>query len=283
MSIVSLREILQDANLNQYAVGMFDVHNMEMTHAAIMAAQQENSPVIIALAEVHINDTNLKDLANIMVHAANNASVPVAVHYDHGVQFQYLIQVMKLGFSSIMYDGSTLPLKQNMTRTAEIAKIAHAMGVSLEAEIGHVGCCEDGKEDGYGMIYTEPNEAKEFVEHTGVDALAVSIGTVHGNYIQAPMLDIDRLKTIRQAVGVPLVLHGGSGLSDKDFKRCIAGGISKINIYTEVVQAAIHSIQNDISTSRVSVGYADLMEKSVEEMCMVIAGKMRLFGSSGMA
>lgn len=319
MPIVTLKEILQDADKKKYGVGMFDVHNLEMVNAAIQAAEEERSPIIIALAEVHAPTfRELDDIANIMVHGAKKASVPVAVHFDHAGSLDNIIRVMHNGFSSVMYDGSTLPYEENVKKSRETVRFARIFGASVEAELGHVGGGEGGTDDGADMLYTDPAQAADFVRETGVDCLAVSIGTVHGVYKVKPQLDISRLKQIKAKVSVPLVLHGGSGLSDQDFRNCITGGISKVNIYTEIVQTAVERINCELKTpyakecqclnnmrqteskedlvQRITrmivqelnpqgglMKYPELMEQSVEGMKDAIVKRLRLFGSSGRA
>lgn len=280
MALVTLKEVLEDAQKNKYAVGMFDVHNLEMVRAVIEAAEQEQSPVIMALAEVHVKNTrDIEEIANIMVHAAKKAKVPVVVHYDHGTNLDYILQVLKCGFSSVMYDGSVLPIEENKKNTKEVVRLAHLFGASVEAELGHVGQGEGGEDDGCEMIYTDPKDAVAFAKETKIDALAVAIGTVHGVYHSEPKLDLERLDEIHRLVDVPLVLHGGSGLSDEDFRNCIQNGISKVNIYTEVVQTVMQGIWEILETGE-KVNYPELMESSKEVMKQVITSRLRVFGSN---
>lgn len=315
MAIVTLAEILRDAHAARYAVGMFDVHNLEMTNAVIETAEEERSPVIIALAEVHATSRRaLEDIAHIMVYAARRARVPVCVHFDHGVSLENCVRVLHQGFSSVMYDGSMLPYAENLRGTAEVVRFARIFDASVEGELGHVGGGEGGEDDGHGMVYTDPAQTADFVEKTGVDALAVSIGTVHGAYKEEPKLDLQRLREIRAKCPVPLVLHGGSGLSDRDFRNCVQGGISKINIYTELVQVAMNRIQCEVAapyslgcadcgdggareelvqrltailtpllTGTGEMKYPDLMRLSTEGMKEAVRAKLRLFGSAGRA
>ena len=215
-------------------MGMFDVHHSDMAEAVLEAAEERKAPVILALAEVHaVQPGQLTAVGSMLVRAAERAGVPVAVHLDHAVSVETAVRAMELGFSSVMYDGSALSLEENLENTAKTVRLAGAFGASVEAELGHVGG-EEGNSDGSGgSVYTKPEDAAYFAEMTGADALAVSIGTVHGRYREKPNLNIPLLEEIHRRVSIPLVLHGGSGLSDQDFKDCIAGGISKINIYTE--------------------------------------------------
>ena len=313
MPIVTLKEILADAHKQHYGVGMFDVHNLEMTNAVIQAAEELRSPVIIALAEVHADTVRtLEDISNIMVYAAKRAKVPVCVHLDHGGHLETCIRVMHYGFSSVMFDGSMLPYEENIRRTAEVVRMASIFGASVEAELGHVGGAEGGGEDGHQVAYTDPEQAQDFVKQTGVDALAVSIGTAHGVYKEKPKLDLNRLRAIRAKVDVPLVLHGGSGLSDLDFRNCIQGGIAKVNIYTELVQRAVSRISCEVAaphsescrtcgapqnqqelvewltaivqpmlTGQGAIPYPDLMRQSMDGMKQTVSERIKLFGSAG--
>lgn len=276
MAIRTLKEVLQDPHQNKYGIGMFDVFNLEMTKAVIRAAEKENTPVIMALAEVHApTKEKFEEIANIMVFAAKRATVPVVLHLDHGCSMEIIETALACGFSSVMYDGSILPYEENVKNTQKVVAMAKQYGVSVEAELGHVGGNEgeDGVVDD-DIIYTEPDIAQDFVEKTKVDALAVSIGTAHGLYRKTPKLRFDILKQIRETVDVPLVLHGGSGLSEEDFIGCIENGISKVNIYTEIVKGA-----DAISEKRVpeGVGYYQLMEETQDAMEEVVAKKIRLF------
>jgi fructose-bisphosphate aldolase class II len=321
MPLITLQEILAGARRQKYGVGMFDVFNLEMTNAVIEAAEEEKSPVILALAEVHaVPVKTLEDISNIMVYAAKRAAVPVCVHFDHGMDFENIVRVLHQGFSSVMFDGSTLPYDENVARTAEVKRIASIFSASVEGELGHVGGAEGGSGGNDGMIYTEPAEAADFAKKTGVDALAVSIGTAHGVYTAPPKLELPRLREIAARVQVPLVLHGGSGLSDLDFRNCVQAGISKINIYTDMVMAAMERIRCEVTapyspfcqTGRKpaetdeelvkkiaailiplfsgpdgrktkTMKYPDLMRFSVDEIKALVKGKLKLFGSSGKA
>lgn len=285
MALVTLQEILKDAAAKEYGVGMFNTINLEMVRAIIGAAEEEKSPVIIGLAEVHIPYGALEILAPIMVKAAAEASVPVAVHFDHGMNFDLIVKAMKLGFTSVMYDGSVLSFHDNIKNSAEIVRIAKAMGASVEAELGHVGGAEGGGEDEEEEMYTNVEQAAEFVSETGIDALAVAIGTAHGEYRVKPRLDINRLKDIHSRVEVPLVLHGGSGLSDQDFKECIKNGISKVNIFTDMSVAAVDTIRKAVLTEKdnVLINYPELINVTVKGIKEEIISKMRLFESSNKA
>ena len=229
--LVNLNAVLADAQKNHYAVGLFNTTDTDMLEAVIAAAEECRSPVIIGTAEVLLPHGELKLIAPSVIAAAKRASVPVVVHYDHGLTFDRCMEALQLGFSSVMFDGSAGDYQKNIADTREIVKIAHAFGATVEGEIGHVG--EASANDNAATdLYTQVDEAVEYLNATGVDALAVSIGTAHGAYKSKPKLDFDRLTDLHAALPVPLVLHGGSGLSDDDFRRSIACGISKVNIFT---------------------------------------------------
>ena len=213
--LVNLNDVLPHAQKNGYAVGLFNTTDTDMLEAVIAAAEEMRSPVVVGTAEVLLPAGELKLIAPSIIAAAKRATVPVVVHYDHGLTFDRCMEALQLGFSSIMFDGSAGDEEENLRQTAQMVKIAHAMGVSVEGEIGHVGnaATDDGA---VSDMYTTPEEAVNFVKATGVDALAIAIGTAHGAYKTKPCLDLGRLADIRAAIDTPLVLHGGSGLSDDD-------------------------------------------------------------------
>ena len=277
--LVNLNEVLLDAQKNNYGVGLFNTTDTDMLEAVISAAEELNSPVIIGTAEVLLPYGELSLIAPALVSAAKRARVPVVVHFDHGVTPERCIEALELGFSSIMYDGSALPLEENLKTTAEIVKLAHAKGATVEGEIGHVGQADTGDNDAEDM-YTTPAEAVSFVEATGVDALAVAIGTAHGNYKTKPKLDIERLAKIREALSTPLVLHGGSGLSDEDFKNTIKNGIAKVNIFTDLCIAGERAMASGAGDgSKGMMGYLSVRNQKVQAMKQAVIEKMLVFGS----
>ena len=279
--IVNLNEVLKDAQKNKYAVGLFNTTDTDMLEAVISAAEELRSPVIIGTAEVLLPYGELSLIAPALVRAAERASVPVVVHYDHGLTFDRCVEAMKLGFSSIMFDGSAGDVEENLKATREIVKIAHAMGVTVEGEIGHVGQADTSDNEQTDM-YTTPEEAVSFVENTGVDALAIAIGTAHGAYKTKPKLDIGRLKEIRAALDTPLVLHGGSGLSDDDFRDTIKNGIAKVNIFTDLCFAGERAMKDNVTDGTKGMyGYLDARNKKVAAMKEAVKKKMILFGSDG--
>ena len=275
--LVNLNDVLKDAQDKHYAVGLFNTTDTDMLEAAISAAEELRSPIIIGTAEVLLPHGELNLIAPAMVAAAKRASVPVVVHYDHGLTFDRCMEALSLGFSSLMFDGSANDYDENLRATCEIVRIAHAWGASVEGEIGHVGEAAAGDNES-GDQYTTPEEAVAFVKETGVDALAIAIGTAHGAYKSRPKLDLKRLAEIRAALDTPLVLHGGSGLSDDDFKNTIAGGIAKINIFTDLCVAgvqAMRSAETDV--------YLEIRDRKVAAIKEAVKKKMLLFGSDGKA
>lgn len=273
--LVNLNEVLKKAQNGKYAVGLFNTTDTDMLQAVIEAAEESNSPVILGTAEVLLPYGELKLIAPSVIAAAKRAKVPVVVHYDHGLTFDRCIEALKLGFSSIMFDGSAKPYEQNIAETREMVKIAHAFGATVEGEIGHVG--EAAKEDNLLTdMYTTPEEAKAYLEATGVDALAVAIGSAHGVYKKKPMLNIERLKEISSAVKVPLVLHGGSGLSDDDFKNTIRNGIAKVNIFTDLCLAGERAYKDG---EEKKLGYLETRNLKVDYIKEAVKHKMALFGS----
>lgn len=273
--LVNMKDVLSDAQKNHYAVGLFNTVDTDMLEGAISAAEELRSPIIIGTAEVLLPYGELKLIAPSLVAAAKRATVPVVVHYDHGLTFERCMEALELGFSSIMFDGSAGDERENLRNTREMVRIAHAMGATVEGEIGHVGEAVSGDNEA-SDAYTTPEEAVGFVKETGVDALAIAIGTAHGAYKSKPKLDIERLKEIRAAIDTPLVLHGGSGLSDGDFINTIRNGIAKINIFTDLCLAG----ENGMKDAE-GLGYLKIREKKVEYIKQAVMKKMLLFSSNG--
>ena len=275
--LVTLQEILRDAEERKYGVGLFNMLNLETARGILEAAEAERSPLILGVAEVHLPIIPFTYASQIMMHMAQKSTVPVCLHFDHGTRYEAILEALKAGFTSVMFDGSALPYEENIAGTKEICKAAHALGASVEAELRHVGNAQDGNGD--GSQYTDPQQAVDFIAQTGVDALAVAIGTAHGQYREKPVLDISRLAQIYEATrssATPLVLHGGSGLSDEDFRNTIENGIRKVNICTELCLAADRAYRA-ASTFEAGVVAA---KDSVKETARA---RMRLFGSSGKA
>ena len=277
--LVNLNGVLYKAQKEGYAVGLFNTTDSDMLQAVMEAAEELRSPVIIGTAEVLLPYGELQLIAPAMIDQAKRASVPVVVHYDHGLTFERCMEALRLGFSSIMFDGSTKLEEENIRETIELVKIAHALGASVEGEIGHVG--DANKNDGEQTdLYTLPEDAVRFVDMTGVDALAVAIGTAHGAYKTKPKLDVERLAQIRKALATPLVLHGGSGLTDDDFRDTIKNGIAKMNIFTDICVAGEQGMKKAFAEGK---SYLEVRNAKVQAMKEAVKKKMELFGSVGKA
>lgn len=277
--LVNLNCVLKDAQERGYGVGLFNTTDTDMLQAAIDAAEEKRSPIIIGTAEVLLPYGGFELIAPSVISAAKRARVPVVVHYDHGLTFERCMQALKMGFSSIMYDGSVHTYEENVKNTREIVKIAHSFGATVEGEIGHVG--EAAESDNTDRdLFTTAAEAEKYLCETGVDALAVAIGTAHGAYKKKPELDFDRLREIRSRVKVPLVLHGGSGLSDDDFRMAVKNGMSKINIFTDLCAAGEAALREGAEKG---AGYLETRNMKVEKIKQAVGRKLELFGSVGMA
>ena len=274
--LVNMKEMLDKARRESYGVGFFNAVNVEMARAVIETAEEMNSPVIVGTAEILLPVTELENVADYLIPMAKRASVPVCVHYDHGLTFERCIEALKLGFTSIMYDCSTCSYEDNVDRLAEMVRICHAYGATVEGELGHVGDNEGaGKLAKPEDYYTDPKEADDFVRRTGVDALAVAVGNAHGDYKFPPKLDFDRIKTISDITGIPLVLHGGSGLADDDFRTAVKMGICKINIFTDLDKAAAAGVKSAIEQGETAM--TKIIPVETEAMRKVVRQKIALF------
>ncbi|MBQ5968664.1 MAG: class II aldolase [Clostridia bacterium] len=261
MPLVNMKTLLADAQKGNYAVGSFSVANMEMILGVVKAAEELNAPIILQIAEVRLNHSPLALIGPTMLAAARRAKVPVAVHLDHGTTLPCIKQALDLGFTSVMFDGSHLPLEENIRLTKEVVAMAKPYGAAAEAEIGCVGGSEDGSED-IAMRCTSPDQAVLFARETGVDALAVAIGNAHGNYKETPHLRFDILEEIKDRVSVPLVLHGGTGILPEEFKRCFKTGIKKINIATATFDRVEQTVRAAYSAGTIK-GYYDLHQAEI--------------------
>ena len=231
MALVKMKDLLKRAEEKNIGCGAFSVGNMEMVKGAIRAAEELNTPIILQIAEVRLKNSPLHLMGPMMVQAAKEAKVDVAVHLDHGLTFETVDKALELGFTPVMLDASTLPFEENIAKVKTVVEKARKYGATVEAELGLVGGSEDGSCD-HGIRCTDPDDAVVYARETGIDALAVAIGNAHGNYPVAPTLAFDVLEKIHEKVDIPLVLHGGSGITDKDFQRAISLGIRKVNIAT---------------------------------------------------
>ncbi len=284
--LVNLNQVLLPAKQNKYAVGLFNAVNMELARGIIAAAESTRSPVIMGTAEVLFPYGPLEEVSYYLIPMAKKANVPVVIHLDHGLKKETCLKALELGFSSIMYDCSTDSYDENVRKVKEMADIAHSYGATIEGELGHVGDNEGSAEGSSHMedpskFFTDPKLAKDYVEKTGVDALAIAVGNAHGAYKLPPKLDFDRIKTIANTVNVPLVLHGGSGLTDNDFKQAIKDGISKVNIFTDINIAAVKAEFSKFTD--MNKGIIDLIPAAVEAVKQASIEKMELFSSTGKA
>lgn len=279
--LVNMKELLADAQKGNYAVGSFSVANMEMVLGVLQAAEELKAPVILQIAEVRLKQSPLELIGPLMVAAAKNAKTPVAVHFDHGKTVEKISQALELGFTSVMFDGSHLPLDENIEMTKQVMALAAPYGAAVEAEIGCVGGSEDGSED-IAINCTKPQDAVRFEKETKVDALAIAIGNAHGNYKSTPHLRFDILAEVNEKTSTPLVLHGGTGISTDDFVRCSKTGIKKINIATatfDSVENSVRSCYNDKSIK----GYYDLQAAEVEGAYENAKKHILIFGTDGKA
>lgn len=280
--LVNMTDILQKAKEGGYGVGFFNAVNVEMARAVIETAEEMNAPVIVGTAEVLLPEMSLEHVASYLIPMAKNAKVPVCVHYDHGLTFEKCREALTLGFTSIMYDCSTESYVENQKKVAEMVEVCHAMDVTVEGELGHVGDNEgSGKLEDPRAYFTNPEVAQSFVENTGVDALAIAVGNAHGDYKFPPKLDFERIETISNKTGIPLVLHGGSGLADDDFRIAVQKGICKVNIFTDIDKAGKTGIEKGLAAGAKTM--MQLMPYEIEEMKKVVREKIRLFGSENRA
>ena len=284
--LVNMNEVLRPAKKNKYAVGLFNAVNLELARGIIAAAESSRSPVIMGTAEILLPYGPLEEVSYYLIPMAKKASVPVVVHLDHGLTYDTCIKALELGFSSIMYDCSTDSYEENVRKVKEMADIAHSYGATIEGELGHVGDNEGSAEGSDHLadpsaFFTDPKLAKDFVEKTGVDALAIAVGNAHGAYKLPPKLDFERIRTIANTVDVPLVLHGGSGLTDNDFRKAIQEGISKVNIFTDINVAAVEAEFKKFQS--MDKGLIDLIPAAVEAVKQESLVKMKLFSSDGKA
>lgn len=279
--LVNMRELLADAQQGNYAVGSFSVANMEMVLGVIKAAEELNAPIILQIAEVRLKQSPLEIIGPLMVAAAENAEVPVAVHFDHGKTVEKITQALDLGFTSVMFDGSHLPLDENIAITKQIIALAEEYDASVEAEIGCVGGSEDGSED-IAINCTKVEDAVKFEAETGVDALAIAIGNAHGNYKSTPKLRFDILEAVENACDTPLVLHGGTGITPDDFVRCSKTGIKKINIATATFDSVENTVHNCYNNGSIN-GYYDLHAAEIEGAYQNAKKHILIFGSDNKA
>lgn len=278
--------LMKQARDGGYAVGAFNTNNLEITQAIFRAAKEEKSPIILAISPSAMKYAGARNLVAMARIASEETGVPVSVHLDHGTELEHLVIAIQAGFSSIMYDGSKYPYEENVRLTQEAVKLGHAAGVSVEGELGRlVGTEEEITVSEREASMTNPDQALDYVERTGIDALAVSIGNAHGWYKGKPLLDFERLETIKNNVGdkTLLVLHGASGVPDEDIRMAVSLGITKINIDTETRDAFKRGVAEFIQENPDVIDPRKILKPAIEEMYKVVSGKIRLFGSSGKA
>lgn len=280
--LVNMNDLLAPARKGHYGVGFFNAVNIEMARAVIQAAQELNAPVMIGTAQVLLPVMPMRTVAQYLIPMAKEASIPVCVHFDHGLSFDMCMQALRLGFTSVMFDCSMAPFDENVRQVAQMVRICHAMGVTVEGELGHVGDnAGKGKLLHPSDYYTDPDTAADYAKRTGIDSLAVAVGNAHGDYQFPPKLDFERIHIIAQETGLPLVLHGGSGLADEDFRRAVREGICKINIFTDLDKAGKAGIEKGLQEGARSM--TGLIPYEVDAMKTVVKEKIELFGSAGKA
>ncbi|MCL2336325.1 MAG: class II fructose-1,6-bisphosphate aldolase [Firmicutes bacterium] len=284
MALVPISDLLKDAEAGGYAVGAFNCNNMEIVQAIATAAQEERSPVIMQASQGAIKYAGIEYITAMANMAASMIDVPVALHLDHGTSFEQTMRCIRSGFSSVMIDGSKLPLEENIALTKQVLAVARAVGVSVEAELGKIGGTEDdihvNEADAY---FTDPEEAKRFVEETGVDALAIAIGTAHGRYKGEPKLDFARLEKIRALVNIPIVLHGSSGVPEQAIREAIRLGVRKVNIDTNIREAFVGACRKVLADKPDEIDPRNVLGPARAAAVEIIREKIRIFGSSGKA
>lgn len=283
--LIPFREITRDALRRRYAVGAFNCLSVENVMGAVAAAEELYSPIILQLAEVQFPEAPMELMAPVFLRAARDAKVPVAVHLDHGRSIETCIRAVREGFTSVMFDGAELPFEENAEQTRLVVRLAHAAGVDVEAELGRVGDTGFGGEGTAAAaadVFTDVEESARFIARTGTDALAIAIGNLHGRYTATPRLNIARLREIHARNAVPLVLHGGSGTSEEDFKACIRNGICKINVATAIQIAAAEAVAEYLARGG-SPGYIGIKRRIIEASQRAVAEHIRLFESDGKA
>ncbi len=283
MTLVSSKKLLKDAQKGGYAVGAFNAENMEMVQAVVAAAEAKRSPVIIQTTPGTLKYADTDMFTAMAQAAAENADVPVVMHLDHGDSFDTAMKAFRSGYTSIMIDGSHSPFEENIALSSSVADVCRPVGVNVEAELGKVGGKEDDLDGGEGAGLTVPSEAKEFVDRTGIDSLAVAIGTAHGIYKGEPHVDVERLKEIREVVDIPLVLHGTSGVPDDTVRECIAAGICKVNYATDLRIAFSNGVKKVLAEDPDIFDPKKYGKAGRDEVQKYVEQKMDVVGSTGRA
>ena len=275
MALVPMKKLLENAEKNNIAVGAFSVGNMEMVMGAVWAAEELNTPIILQIAECRLKNSPLELMGPMMISAAKNAKVDIAVHLDHGLKIETVEKALKMGFTSVMFDGSTLPLEENIKAVKQVREMADQYGATVEAELGVVGGNE-GDGAAHEILCTNPEDAKLFCDETGVDALAVAIGNAHGNYPVLPNLRFDVLDDINKLAPTPLVLHGGTGITDEMFQQAIMLGVRKVNIATASFDNLAKYAQ-DYCATKEKANYFELSSKMVEGVYANVKRHIKVF------
>lgn len=284
MSLVPVADLLLQAQKEKYAVGAFNCNNMEIVQAIVAAAEAEQAPVIIQASQGAIKYAGIEYITALTKIAAAGAKVPVALHLDHGTSFAQCMQCMRNGFSSVMIDGSKLSLEENIALTNKVIEAVRPSGLSVEAELGKIGGTEDDiSVDERDAFFTDPEEAERFVKETGVDSLAIAIGTAHGQYKGTPKLDFDRLKEITRRINTPIVLHGSSGVPDDAIREAITLGVCKVNIDTNIREAFVLAARKVIENNANEIDPRKVLGPAREAATEIIRQKIRVFGSNGKA
>lgn len=282
--LVTGKEILQHAHKNNYAVGAFNISNLEIAKAVLDAASECKAPVILQTSESAIKYAGFQELSAIVEVLAAKTPVPVALHLDHGTTYETIIGCIRNGWTSVMIDGSHYPLEENIAVTNEIIKVARAVGVSVEAELGRLSGVEDNiSVSDKDAFYTDPQEAVTFVKETAVDSLAISIGTAHGKYKGIPKLDLNRLQEIKKLVNIPIVLHGASGVPEDQIREATKLGVNKINIDTDIRVAFSDALKEVFQNKPEEYDPRKLLTASMANMKKVVMGKIEMFGSCNKA
>ncbi len=283
MPLVTMNEVLSESIQKKYAVGAFDTMDHLFTEAILMSAEEKNVPVILMVMELTFDSQGVDHFMEYLVDRCKNSSVPVALHLDHASCFESIMKAIHYGFTSVMLDGSSLPFDENVALTKKVVEVAHACNVSVEAEIGHVGG-QYGPSDGHvadAGDFTTVDEAVLFYKETGIDCLAIAIGSVHGVYKGNPCLDLERLQAIRNALPIPLVMHGGSGMRPEDYKHVILHGMNKINFFTAMTLAGVEAVQKLISENR-KLQMSDITNTASKAIAEIVGKHLEIFGTQSL-
>lgn len=284
MPLVTTKKLLEKAMREKYAVGAFNANNIEMVQAIVEAAEEENAPVILQASQGAIKYAGLENITAIVKNAAAMAKVPIALHLDHGTDYEQNVKCLRIGFTSLMFDGSKLPYEENISITRKVVEMGHAVGVPVEGEIGRIAGTEDHiTVSEVEASMTEPEEALRFVQDTGVDSLAVAVGSVHRMKKKEAKLDHERIRNIAELVKIPLVLHGSSGVMDDEMKKGIKEGLCKINVATQLNMAFVEGMKKALNEKPEEVDPRKILAVPKELLKKVVKDRIRVFGSAGKA